>query len=305
MQRIEQASGKVISEEVGVTQGLYGRHCARCHGITGNGRGPTALYQSPYPRDFRRGIFKWKSTARTAKPTNDDLLHTITHGVHGTSMPSFVLLTEDERMTLAQYVKYLSIRGELEKELVTYVAEELDIEETLASDDPEITTLLNVITSEWQQAASATVQVSPDLLAAGSIERGKVLYASERAGCLKCHGNNGSGVAVSDSDYDIWNKRVIDLQNDADQELETILKSDLPIQSSVGKRLVNAPLRGKADLLSLYRRIHQGINGSPMPAVGSVSNSDLGALSNAEVADLVAFIATLVKLPEAEEGVDE
>ena len=26
--RLEQASGKVVSKEVGITQGLYGRHCA-------------------------------------------------------------------------------------------------------------------------------------------------------------------------------------------------------------------------------------------------------------------------------------
>ncbi len=303
--RLEQASGKVISEEVGVTQGLYGRHCARCHGITGNGRGPTALYQSPYPRDFRRGIFKWKSTARAAKPTDDDLFHTITNGVHGTSMPSFALLTEDERLTLIQYVKYLSLRGELEQELVTYVAEELDIEETLANDDPEITTLLKLITREWELAAIATIEVSPDLLAAGSAKRGKALYASERAGCLKCHGKEGSGLSVLDSDYDTWNKRRFELQTDADQELEALLLDDLPVRTSVGKRLTNVPLRGKADQESLYRRIHQGINGSPMPAVGSVSDGDLGALSNDEVADLVAYVATLVKLPKAEEGSDE
>ena len=45
-----------------------------CHGIGGDGAGPSAVALHPYPRDFRAGIFKYKSTPSTVPPTDDDLL---------------------------------------------------------------------------------------------------------------------------------------------------------------------------------------------------------------------------------------
>ena len=220
-------------------------------------------------------------------------------------MPSFALLTEEERITLVQYVKYLAIRGELEQELIGYVAEELDIKELLDGDDPEITALLGQIVSEWQYAESDILEIPTEALSTGSFDRGKVLYASEQAGCIKCHGKEGLGEGVSDTDFDVWNKRRFDLLSDADKDLANLLEKDLPIRTSVGKQLINSSLRGKADSANLYRRIHQGINGSPMPAVGTVADYDQGALNDQEIVDLVAYVATLVNLPEAEEGGDE
>ena len=54
---LERASGSADAEG----RGLFRKHCQICHGVTGNGRGPTAANQSPYPRDYRLGIFKFKS----------------------------------------------------------------------------------------------------------------------------------------------------------------------------------------------------------------------------------------------------
>ena len=45
------------------TRGLYRRHCAICHGVSGNGRGATAALSNPYPRDYRMGKFKFKGDA--------------------------------------------------------------------------------------------------------------------------------------------------------------------------------------------------------------------------------------------------
>ncbi len=46
----------------GAGGGLYARHCATCHGTVGNGRGLTAALLEPYPRDYRTGKYKFKST---------------------------------------------------------------------------------------------------------------------------------------------------------------------------------------------------------------------------------------------------
>ena len=56
------AAGPVASLEDGEAQGLYREHCVHCHGISGDGSGPTSAFLNPYPRDFRLGKFKYKST---------------------------------------------------------------------------------------------------------------------------------------------------------------------------------------------------------------------------------------------------
>src|SRR5947209_4416159 len=41
---------------------LYRHHCLYCHGLDGDGRGPTGPWVSPPPRDYRPGVFKFIST---------------------------------------------------------------------------------------------------------------------------------------------------------------------------------------------------------------------------------------------------
>ena len=96
---------------------LYMRHCLHCHGVSGDGDGPTAKYLNPRPRDYRLGIFKFTSTLPTLKANRADLKRTLTEGVPGTSMPSFVLLADDEIDLLVDYVRWLAMRGEYEKRL--------------------------------------------------------------------------------------------------------------------------------------------------------------------------------------------
>ena len=48
--KLDMAAGPVWSDESGGKHGLYRRHCAHCHGISGDGHGPTALILNPYPR---------------------------------------------------------------------------------------------------------------------------------------------------------------------------------------------------------------------------------------------------------------
>ena len=60
--RLDLAAGPAWSDEVGANHGLYRKHCVHCHGITGDGQGPTAQFLNPYPRDYRPGVYKFKST---------------------------------------------------------------------------------------------------------------------------------------------------------------------------------------------------------------------------------------------------
>ena len=109
-------------------RGLFRKHCSVCHGVTGNGRGPTAAVQVPYPRDYRMGVFKFKSTPIGTKPTRSDLARSISNGIEGTAMKKIPELTADDIESLVDYVIYLSWRGELERRIVDDAIYELDIE---------------------------------------------------------------------------------------------------------------------------------------------------------------------------------
>ncbi len=116
--KLKQSSGRVWSDKIGIARGLYREHCIHCHGMTGDGFGPTAVFLNPYPRDYRMGIFKFKSTGKGLKPTHADLVRVLREGIAGTAMPSFKVLDEDEIEAMVHYIRYLSIRGEVERKLI-------------------------------------------------------------------------------------------------------------------------------------------------------------------------------------------
>ncbi len=84
---------------------VYGTYCVGCHGEKGDGNGPAARFLDPRPRDFRLGRLKFASVASGDPPRDDDYLRTIKHGLSGTAMPSFALLTDQERAAVLSYVR--------------------------------------------------------------------------------------------------------------------------------------------------------------------------------------------------------
>src|SRR6266849_9254478 len=88
---------------------VFARRCAVCHGPDGRGNGPAAPSLIPRPRDFTLGLFKFKSTARNAPPTDDDLQRVVTKGLAASAMPPFGdLLTENEIRAVIGQVKRLA-----------------------------------------------------------------------------------------------------------------------------------------------------------------------------------------------------
>ncbi len=123
--RLQAASGP--SDAAG--RGLYRKHCADCHGVSGNGRGPTAAIINPYPRDYRSGIFKFKTTERGAKPVREDIARSIRLGIAGTAMRPIEGLNEEGVQALTDYVIYLSIRGEVERTTIDTGVMDLNLAE--------------------------------------------------------------------------------------------------------------------------------------------------------------------------------
>lgn len=96
--------------DVGRGGRLYQTHCAVCHGSTGGGDGPAAVFfeGETLPRDLTRGYFRNRSTLDL--PTVDDVFLTITHGMPGSAMAGFKDLSTQDRRDLAAYVLTLNRR---------------------------------------------------------------------------------------------------------------------------------------------------------------------------------------------------
>jgi mono/diheme cytochrome c family protein len=232
--KIKLAAGPVWSDQVGMQRGLYRQHCVHCHGITGDGIGPTAAILNPYPRDYRPGKYKYKSTVRAAMPTDVDLERILRQGVNGTGMPSFDLLAPSEIDALAEYVKYLSLRGQVESALIRAVAElgegeKLPLDRATLVDDGNQQGTLIVEAMKWQQATESIVDppAKPEIELAESIDKGRVLFYGAKANCVKCHGPTALGDGVT-TDYDDWQKPFFEAKKVNDENLANIgeMKSD-------------------------------------------------------------------------------
>jgi mono/diheme cytochrome c family protein len=290
--RLNLAAGPSWTGPDDVTHGLYRRHCVHCHGISGDGRGPTAAFLDPYPRDYRKGVFKFKSTYLAEKPTDEDLVRILHNGVPGTSMPSFSLLPQPEVEALVEYVKYLAIRGEMETALVAYVSSELgEYEEEDAEGNPvkdedgnpkivrppldpsqnadqaeAILADLTTIVESWQAArAQVIVPVaeetpkedrSPEEIAA-SIAAGRELFFGTKANCLKCHGPTGLGDGERNN-FDVWMQEIADFAKRRTQLAETIERlkaTDDPDETDEARDERLAEIERSADLLDTYDRL--------------------------------------------------
>ncbi|MFO0935404.1 MAG: cytochrome c [Gemmataceae bacterium] len=246
---------------------LYRRHCANCHGMTGDGRGPAGLFVYPHARDFRLGKMKYiTSTGGTATPTRSDLATSIRRGVRGTSMPPFQLANADVIERLVSATIHLSLRGEVEsKLLLSLLTEESD--GTPAELEAEGKRLLDKALKRWAEADRDVLPVPAEPASNDdSIRRGQQLFASVKAGCISCHVNYGQVDAYR---FDAWGT------------------------ASRVANLTEREFRGGSEPGDLFRRLRLGITTVGMPAQT--------ALSDAEVWDLVHFVQVLstpAKLPE-------
>ena len=151
---------------------IYLHMCVFCHGKDGNGGGSATDYLYPWPRDFRKGIFKFRSTPTGSLPHDEDLYRTIIRGVPGTSMPAWAdALSPQDTWALINLIKNFSPRFKEEPP-----GEKIEI-----NDPPP---------------------ASPQ-----SIARGKELFVKQK--CDNCHGQSLRGDGrLAESLMDAWKHAV-------------------------------------------------------------------------------------------------
>ncbi|MDA2918253.1 cytochrome c/FTR1 family iron permease [Desulfobacterota bacterium AH_259_B03_O07] len=88
---------------------LYKRNCSQCHGLFGSGDGPLASNFNPLPSSFNDF-----STTGSLSPFK--VFNTMGFGIEDTAMPSFPMLSEEEKWNIAFYTMSLSITEEATNE---------------------------------------------------------------------------------------------------------------------------------------------------------------------------------------------
>jgi hypothetical protein len=263
-----------------------------CHGVNGDGRGVTAPFINPHPRDFRQGLFKFQAVDQVAGPTSpprrEDLRRTIHQGIEGTHMPAFNLMPAKDIDALVSYVIHLSIRGKLEYDTVMNgyaYAYDADPNTRTLTYDGDVTlgeymqTMYAVNLKAWERAPARAIKIKPYPFKEGvdndefkaSVKRGYYYFTGQDdkqpgakgLNCVSCHANFGRQAMFK---WDSWG---------------TLVRPN---------NLTNGIYRGGRRTVDLYHRIHSGINGSNMPAFGVHEN--VPATANA-VWDLVNFVQTL------------
>jgi cytochrome c oxidase cbb3-type subunit 2 len=149
---------------------VYSNYCIGCHGANGDGKGPAATRLLTQPRDFTRGIFKFRSTDSSSLPLETDLHRTITRGLARVSMPAFPLMSERDRVAVIEYIKTFYPHWE----------------------------------EEQSQRKKVFVPEAPaDLDDPQRILRGRVVFVAMQ--CWKCHGIDGAGTGATQTEYiDAW-----------------------------------------------------------------------------------------------------
>ncbi len=327
LERLQRAAGAVRSDENDAHFGLFREHCVHCHGTTGNGLGPTSVFLNPYPRDFRMGIYKFKTTPFGRKPTRTDLTRILREGVMGTSMPSFRLLKEEEIDCLVDYVIYLSIRGEVERKLLTasadldFTADEHLYDPSMKEKSPDdfadqvdaINEILFTVAEAWDKAADQAIVVTAPAddyplytrdydgesdqreKLADSIARGRKIFHGNVANCATCHGSTGLGDGQK-NDYDAWTKdwlQPLSLDPKNREQIAPYIKlGALKPRNLIPRNLRSGMYRGGGQPVDLYLRIVLGIDGTTMPAAPMKPDNPLGLTQN-EVWDVVNYVLSL------------
>jgi len=327
---VERAAGPPANSVEPGEKGLYRQLCASCHGESGQGRGPVAASQNPYPREFRHGVFKYKSTARNNKPVKADIARDLSKGLSGSQMPLFSKLPKDKIDALVDYVIFLSIRGEFERKLLFAAAYELDLEKDRiytasfkGSSDAEskkqldgqietATEILTGIADAWVESVDSIEEFElPSFPLFGSetadnkselelsVAKGRKLFLSEEAACAKCHGESAKGDGKQLPDYDDWTKdwtSKMDINpTNLDEILPLMARGGLKPQPLKPRNIVEGKFRGGREPLDIYRRIRYGILGAPMPAAAIIKSSDDKGIHEEDIWHLVNYVLSIAE----------
>lgn len=193
---------------------IFDISCASCHGITGKGDGVLNSNLNNFPRDLTKGVYKNRSTASGQLPTDYDLYHIVTTGIHNSAMPPFRGLSTENRWAVIQYIKTFSIR----------------------------------FTDSTEYPLDTITIGNPVISSPKSLAHGRKIYLQMK--CADCHGISGKGdgqAAFSQADDAGHPVKTTDLTNQSDYKFSRSIQDIYRIFST---GLNGVPMPTYKDVLS-------------------------------------------------------
>ncbi len=294
----------------------YRVHCLHCHGVSGDGRGPTARWINPHPRDFRAGLFKFQSINQLESkpgdpvqhsnsprpPARADLLRTLRNGLEGTAMPSFALLRDEELEWIVSYVIHLSIRGRVEHDLLKYSSfvydaekdtlsfkvdeDDEDAPQTIAAAVKALTVYIaeKSYTTKFDAKADSSWRFSQKLELAIKPAPYPAKFANEDE--LKESRLRGKALFTGDEKAHKKAKSANCVSCHVDFGRQAKFRFDDWGTLVRPNNFTAGVFRGGRRPVDMYYRVHSGINGSGMANFGSVLDGD-------DIWDLINFVSAL------------
>lgn len=224
---------------------IYKEYCMACHGVKGDGKGPSHKGMKVPPRDFTLGIYKFGQVASGDLPHDRHFYDLLTHGLNGTAMLPWGL-SDGQMDAVVQYIKTFApkVWEGKDKELG---------EEIIATKDPF---------GEAHKSAA--------------IQKGKEVYHAV-ANCQSCH-----RAYVSLEEYSSINKKV---NNEAIDELDEDFYQTKQQETEYGYMNVPPDftwhrIRSAKTVEHLYIRLSAGVGGTAMPAwKDTITDEEIWAVS--------------------------
>ena len=231
-------------------------------------------------------------------------------------MPSFVTLSDQELDSLIDYVKYLTIRGQFERYLLSELASlegasiidlglisqskegEEPSDDDIAEFEDQMYTFIGEglqegIIERWLNPDRKVTKIPPAPAAFDPehqsheqfVLNGRELFFS-KGNCMQCHGETavGDGQQNTYDDWtDDWFKRVD--ATDPSTYADYLAAGALPPRPIIPRNLHLPIYRGGSHPNDIYLRLINGIEGTPMPASA--------AMSPDEIWSVVAYVRSL------------
>jgi mono/diheme cytochrome c family protein len=243
----------VSAESLSNGRQMYVRQCMACHGLEGDGRGPSSPGLRPAPRDLREAKYKFIRMEDGDLPTDDMLYEIIRHGLHGTAMLSWDI-QDDALYDIIHYIKSFSTE-----------------DEGWRDPENEVGTPLEMTEDPWTEKSDE------------GIARGKHVYHAV-ANCQSCHPAFATREYIQSS-FVAENKKP-EFRDDGyhsarqvtEYTVNGVEQTNLPPDYTWNSIRTVTP--GPEAKVSLYRVIGAGVNGTAMARwKGTLDDDDLWAVS--------------------------
>ena len=257
----QQLGGKTIpAASLSNGRQMYVRQCYACHGLEGDGRGPSSPGLRPAPRDLRLAKYKFVRMVGGDLPSDKMLYDLIRGGLHGTAMLPWDI-QDDAMYDIIHYIKTFSPEDEGWRDPENEIGKPIEL-----SEDP--------YAGNVEQA----------------VEDGKYIYHGV-ANCQSCH----PAFATKEYIHGAFTKagKKPEFREDAyhsvvqttEYEVNGVTQTNLPPDYTLNPVRSVRPDPGQDEATwdrvdSIYRIIGAGVNGTAMAAwQGTLDEKDLWAVS--------------------------